>query len=79
MWHARLDESQTGIKIAGEDTNNLTYADDTILKAESEEESKESLYEGERGQWKIWLKIQHSKNWDHGIWSHHFTANIWGQ
>ena len=31
----------------------------------------------ERGEWKSWLKTQHSKNWDHGIWSHHFKANRW--
>ena len=35
-------------------------------------------YEGEKGEWKSWLKTQHSKNEDHGIWSHHFMANIWG-
>ena len=32
---------------------------------------------GERGEWKIWLKTQHSKNEDHGIWFHHFMANRW--
>ena len=37
MWNARLDEAQTGIKIAGRNNNNLTYADDTTLMAESEE------------------------------------------
>ena len=37
MWNARLDESQTGNKIAGRNTNNLRYADDTTLMAESEE------------------------------------------
>ena len=31
-----------------------------------------------REEWKIWLKTQHSKNEDHGIWSHHFMANRWG-
>ena len=31
-----------------------------------------------KGGWKSWLKTQHSKNEDHGIWSHHFKANIWG-
>ena len=40
MWNARLDESQVGIKIAGRNTNNLRYADDTTLVAESEEELK---------------------------------------
>ena len=40
--------------------------------------SKELLDEGERREWKSWLKTQHSKHKDHGIWSHHFMANIWG-
>ena len=38
MWNAGLDEAQAGIKIARRNINNLRYADDTILKAESEEE-----------------------------------------
>ena len=37
MWNARLDESQAGIKIAGRNINNLRYADDTTLRAETEE------------------------------------------
>ena len=40
MWNARLDETQPGIKIAGRDINNLRYADDSTLMAESEEELK---------------------------------------
>ena len=43
MWNARLDEAQTGIKIAGKNINNLRYIDDTILNAESEEELKSLL------------------------------------
>ena len=39
--------------------------------------TKEPLDEGERGEWKKWLKTQHSKNEDHGVWSHHFMANRW--
>ena len=38
MWNARLDEAQTGIKIARRNVNNLRYADDTTLMAESEED-----------------------------------------
>ena len=41
--------------------------------------TKEPLDESERGEWKHWLKTQHSKNKDHGIWSHHFMANRWGK
>ena len=43
MWNARLDETQPGIKIAGRDINNLRYADDSTLMAESEEELKSLL------------------------------------
>ena len=60
MPNARLDESQAGIKTAGRYINNLRYADDTTLMAERG--TKEPLDEGERGEWKTWLKTQHSKN-----------------
>ena len=43
MWYTRLDESQTGIKISRRNINNLRYADDTILMAESKEELKNLL------------------------------------
>ena len=43
MWNAGLDETQAGIKIAGRNINNLTYADDTTLMGESEEELKSFL------------------------------------
>ena len=43
MWHAKLDEAYAGIKIAQRNINNLRYADDTILIAESEEELKSFL------------------------------------
>ena len=43
MWNARLDEAQAGIKIARRNINNLIYADDTTLMAESEEELKSLL------------------------------------
>ena len=48
MRNARLGESKAGIKIAGRNINNLRYADDTTLMAESEEELKEPLDEGKR-------------------------------
>ena len=66
MQNARLEEAQAGIKFAGRNINYLRYADDTILMTEREE-TKESLDEDERGEGKIWLKTQHSKNEDHGI------------
>ena len=40
--------------------------------------TKELLDESEKGEWKSWLKAQHSENKDHGIRSHHFMANRWG-
>ena len=74
MQNARLDESQAGIKIVGRNINNLRYADDTTLEAESEEEIKSLLTRVNEESGKTWLKTQHSKNEDHGIWSHHFKA-----
>ena len=59
MRSAGLEEAQAGINIAKRNINNLRYADDTILMAESEEEP---LDETERGEWKSWLKAQHSEN-----------------
>ena len=61
MKNATLDEAQAGIKIAWRNINNLRYAGDTTLMAESEEELK-SLFEGESGESKSWLKAQHSEN-----------------
>ena len=57
MRNAGLEETQAGIKIAGSNINNLRYADDTTLMAESEEELKEPLDESERGEWKVGLKL----------------------
>ena len=60
MQNARLDEAQVLIKISGRNINNLRYADDTTLMAESEEELKKPLDESER-RVKSWLKAQHSE------------------
>ena len=70
MQIARLDELQTGIKIAGRN-NNLRYADD----GGKQRGTKEPLDESERGELKSWLKAQHSENEDHGIQACHTTAN----
>ena len=77
MRNAGLEEAQAGTKIAGRNINNLRYADDSTLMAESEEELK-SLLMKVRVEWKSWLKAQHSENEDHGIRSHHFMGNRWG-
>ena len=62
MRNAGLDESQAGIKIAGRNINNLRYADDTTLMAESEEELKSLLMKMKEESEKKWLKMQHSEN-----------------
>ena len=78
MRNAGLDEAQAGIKIAGRKISNLRYADDNTLMAESEEELKSLLMKVKEESGKSWFKAQHSENEDHGIWSHHFMGNRWG-
>ena len=60
MQNARVDEAQDEIKIARKNINNLTYADDTTLMAESEKELKSLLMEVK--EWKSWVKTQHSED-----------------
>ena len=62
MRNTGLEEAQAGIKIAGRNINNLRYADDTSLMAEREEELKSFLMKVKGGEWKSWLKAQHSEN-----------------
>ena len=57
MWNARLDEAQAGIKIARRNINNLSYADDTTLLAESEEKLKGLLMKVKEES-KNWVKTQ---------------------
>ena len=78
MRNAGLEEAQAGVKIARRNINNLRYADDTTLVAESEEELKILLMKVKEESGKSWLKAQHSENEDHDIWSNHFMANRWG-
>ena len=75
MRNAGLEETQAEIKIAGRNINNLRYAEDTTLTAESEEELKSLLKVKEENE-KAGLKlnIQSTK-----IQSHHFMANRWGK
>ena len=61
MWNARLDEAQAGIKIAGRNINNLRYADDTTLMAESEEELKSLLMKVKEESEKVGLKLNIQK------------------
>ena len=76
MWNAGMDEAQTGIMIARRNINNLRYADDTILIAESEELKSLLMKMKEESQKAGWK--QHSKNEVHGLQPHHFMANRWG-
>ena len=62
MRHTGLEETQAGIKNAGRNINNLRYADDTTLMAESEEELKSLLMRVKEDSKKIWLETQHPKN-----------------
>ena len=61
MWNARLDDSEAGIKIAWRNINNLRYADDTALKAESEEELKNLLMRVQEESEKVDLKLNTEK------------------
>ena len=57
MRNAGLEEAQAGIKMAGRNLNNLRYADDTTLMAESEEELKSLLMKVKEESWKVGLKL----------------------
>ena len=71
-----MDEAQARIKIARINIIGSGMQMTTFL-CRKWRGTKEPLIECERGEWKSWLKTQHSKNKDHGIKAHHFMANIW--
>ena len=62
MWKVGLHDSQAQIKIEWRNINNLTYADDTTIMAESEEKLKSLFMKVKEESEKVWLKTQHSKN-----------------
>ena len=76
MRNTGLEETQAGIKMARKNINNLRYADDTTLMAESKE--LKSLLMKVKEESERWRKAEHSENQDHGIWSHHFMGNRCG-
>ena len=78
MKNPGLSGSQVGIKIARRSINNLSYADDTTLMAESEEELKSLLMKVKEESEKAGLKLN-IQNQDHSIQSHLFIANRWGK
>ena len=75
MRNAGLNELQAGIKIDGRNINNLRYADDTTLMAESEEELKSLLMRVKEESERAGLKLNSKKTQDHGIWTHYFIAS----
>ena len=86
MRNAGLEEAQAGIKIARRNINNLRYADDTTLRAESEEELKSLLMKVKEESEKVGLKLNIQKtkimasgpSSIHEVICHHFMANRWG-
>ena len=78
MRNAGLEEAQVRIQIVGRNINNFRYVDDTTLMAESEEELKNLLMKVTEEIEKVGLKLKHSENEHHGIWSQHFMGNRWG-
>ena len=78
MRNTGLEEAQAGIKIARRNIINLRYADNITLTAESKEELKSLLMKVKEESEKVGFKAQHSENEDHGIQSHHFMGNRWG-
>ena len=78
MQNARLDEAQAGIKILRKNINNLRYAAHTTLMTESKEKLKSLLMKVKEESEKSGLKLSIQQNEDHGIQSHHFIANRWG-
>ena len=76
MKNVGLDEAQAGIKIAGRNINNLRHRDDTTFMTESQ--LKSLLMKVKEESEKVGLKLNSQENEDHGIRSHHFKANGWG-
>ena len=76
MRNPKLDEAQVAIKIFRRNINNLRYADDTTLMAESEEQLKSLLIKLKEESEKVGLKLNVQK--DHGIRFHRFMVNRWG-
>ena len=79
MQNDGLDEAQAGIKIARRNINNLRYADDTTLMAESEEELKSLLMKVKEENEKANLKLNIQKVKIMASGPHHFMANRWGK
>ena len=75
MWNARLEEAQAGIKISRRNINNLRYADDTTLMAESEEKLKKLLMKVKEQSQKVALKLNIEKK----LRSKHMVSSLHGK
>ena len=78
MRNAGLEEAQAGINIVGRNINNLRHGRWHYPYGKKWRGTKDPLDKSEKGEWKSWLKAQHSKNEDHGNRFHHFMANKQG-
>ena len=78
MRNTGLEEAQAGIKIARRNLNDLRYADDTTLIAESEEELKSLLMKVKEDSEKVGLKLNIQKTKSMASSPHHFMGNRWG-
>ena len=71
-------KQRTGSKLGKEYVNAVFCHPAYLTYGRKQRRTKKPLDENERGKYKSWLKTQHSENEDHGIWSHRFIANRWG-
>jgi len=78
LQNTGLHKAQAGVKIEGKNISNLRYADDITLMAENPEELKSLLTKVKEDSEEVGLKLNIQKKECHGIWSHHFMANRWG-
>ena len=78
MRNAGLEEAQAEIKIAGRNINYLRYEEVPLLWQKAKRNLKILLMKVKEESEKAGLKLNIQKNEDHGIWSHHFMANRWG-
>ena len=73
-WQRKWEDRRTGLHWKTERKSVQFVSRVWFFATPEHRRTKEPLDESERGEWKSWLKAQHSENKDHGIWSHHFMA-----
>ena len=82
LWRVHHVKCQAGWSTSWNRDCQETYQQPQMCRwpqsyGQKQRRTKEPFYKGKRGEWKSWLKTQHSKNKDYGIWFHHFMANRW--